>query len=374
MHPIQTRPLISLLTTSVINLYPLNLPLWALFFSEIPRTSPEVINHQACLGGECATDRTIVQIAQKQFCIPVLDGVRCGMFPKKDEVVVSNFATLDSSISAYINVGKMIEFPLKMETRKILKEMGSNNPITSNPYFFSFPTADIIDHLFYVNKKLVAGPEGGELRTSLFKIRTQHEEAIQEYRETKAIIKTLINNREGVHLFKAVPEEIIRTDEEYEMLIKVMNEAEMRPGSRYLDNLSLFEKMVLDKYVYCPVPPSQILEKLKVFIQDLKKYDRMSLPALALGAWAHSEFLHIFPFKKGNGAIARSLLNAVFVRRGLEPLEFPSEAEYLAAVKKNDLEPGAFVHFLNDHVIPWNRDEWPKIKEIRNQNNAFPKY
>lgn len=374
MQSLQAMPLITLFSTTVSPFIPLKLSMWALFFNEISKVSAQSNNHHyACSGGTCATDQTVVQIAQKQFCIPVLTGSRCRMFPQNEELVISNFATLDSSISAYINEGKMIEFPLKNETRNILKKMGTTNPIISNPYFFNFPALDIIDHLIYVNAKLVGGDEGGEFRNDLFKIRKQHEKAIQDYRETKAMINSLINMREG-SLYNTVPEDILRIYKEYETLINLMNEAEMKPTSFYLENLPLFEKTVLGKYVYLPVPPNQIREKLALFIRDLKKYDRMSILPVSLAAWVHSEFLKILPFKKGNGVIARSLLNAIFVRRGLEPLEFPSEEKFLSAVQKNDIQPGSFVHYLIDEVIPWNRDEWPKIKELRNQNNAYPKY
>lgn len=42
--------------------------------------------------------------------------------------------------------------------------------------------------------------------------------------------------------------------------------------------------------------------------------------AIALAAWAHSEWVRIHPFSNGNGRTARTLTNAILMRYGLPPV------------------------------------------------------
>ena len=86
---------------------------------------------------------------------------------------------------------------------------------------------------------------------------------------------------------------------------------------------------------------SHLLKELIIWYKDNKsKY-----PALVLGAVVHNQFENIHPFKDGNGRVGRILLNNIFIKNRLPPINisFKNRTEYYQSLKayefNKDLKP-----------------------------------
>ncbi len=75
-----------------------------------------------------------------------------------------------------------------------------------------------------------------------------------------------------------------------------------------------------------------LLRKLVGWYEENK--DRY--PALVLGAVVHNQFENIHPFRDGNGRVGRILLNNIFIKHGLPPIniDFKNRIEYYESLQE----------------------------------------
>ncbi len=90
-------------------------------------------------------------------------------------------------------------------------------------------------------------------------------------------------------------------------------------------------------------PQERINHLLKELINWYNK-NKNRYPALVLGAVVHNQFENIHPFGDGNGRVGRILLNNIFLKQGLPPIniDFKNKAEYYSSLKayeNKDLKP-----------------------------------
>ncbi|MBR9690755.1 Fic family protein [Candidatus Woesearchaeota archaeon] len=91
-------------------------------------------------------------------------------------------------------------------------------------------------------------------------------------------------------------------------------------------------------------PQTRINHLLKELIKWYHNY-KNKYPALVLGAVVHNQFENIHPFADGNGRVGRILLNYVFIKNGLPPIniDFENRFEYYDSLKSyqdnKDLKP-----------------------------------
>ena len=136
-------------------------------------------------------------------------------------------------------------------------------------------------------------------------------------------------------------------------------EGELRP------NFDCQNPHLLMRQEAADLPRSEdIISELTEFFSKLKRYSQQNIPSLSLAAWAHAEIIRIFPFCSGNGRLARMFMNAINIRYGQMPLIFDNEESYYDACIKNLKNPGYFVKYLTEKVIPWNRAKKFTFEEL----------
>jgi len=85
-------------------------------------------------------------------------------------------------------------------------------------------------------------------------------------------------------------------------------------------------------------PQARVIYLLK----ELKEWYHKSknkYPALVLGAVVHNQFENIHPFRDGNGRVGRILLNNIFIKHGLPPIniDFTNRFEYYSSLKSYEI-------------------------------------
>ena len=76
-------------------------------------------------------------------------------------------------------------------------------------------------------------------------------------------------------------------------------------------------------------------ELIEWYNNNRKKY-----PALVLGAVVHNQFENIHPFKDCNGRVGRILLNNMFIKQGLPPIniDFKNRVEYYQSIRAYEFD------------------------------------
>lgn len=98
-----------------------------------------------------------------------------------------------------------------------------------------------------------------------------------------------------------------------------------------------------------------IPDEMNAFIKELMM--QLKQPTKSpdeIAAWAHVCYTKIHPHYDSNGKTARILFNMVLVHFNQQALVFPSDEEYTLAVEQETSEPGSFLKYVQDKVIPWN--------------------
>jgi len=107
--------------------------------------------------------------------------------------------------------------------------------------------------------------------------------------------------------------------------------------------------------------------RIKHLLNELIKWygkNKSKYPALILGAVIHNQFENIHPFRDGNGRVGRILLNNIFIKHNLPPvnINFKNRIEYYSSLKAYEL----------------NKDLTPTIKlyikEYKNLKKQLDKY
>lgn len=90
--------------------------------------------------------------------------------------------------------------------------------------------------------------------------------------------------------------------------------------------------------VYEGAPQERINHLLKDLIKWYNK-NKEKYPALVLRAVVHNQFENIHPFRDGNGRVGRILLNNIFLKHGLPPIniDFKNRWEYYSSLKDYEL-------------------------------------
>ncbi|MBU0459439.1 MAG: Fic family protein [Nanoarchaeota archaeon] len=85
-------------------------------------------------------------------------------------------------------------------------------------------------------------------------------------------------------------------------------------------------------------PQSRINHLLEELIDWYEK-NKTKYPALVLGAVIHNQFENIHPFRDGNGRVGRILLNNIFIKHHLPPIniDFKNRIEYYNTLKEYEL-------------------------------------
>ncbi len=101
------------------------------------------------------------------------------------------------------------------------------------------------------------------------------------------------------------------------------------------------EVVVMDSsgnVVHEGAPQGRISHLLKELIGWYNK-NKKKYPALVLGAVAHNQFENIHPFRDGNGRVGRILLNNIFLKNGLPPLNInlKNRLEYYQSLREYEL-------------------------------------
>ncbi len=78
------------------------------------------------------------------------------------------------------------------------------------------------------------------------------------------------------------------------------------------------QRVCLDGVVRTYTPPEQIHSEMDRLVEGLELVNSESVPIIA--AWLHHRFTQIHPFQDGNGRVARTLANMVFIKANLFPL------------------------------------------------------
>ena len=122
------------------------------------------------------------------------------------------------------------------------------------------------------------------------------------------------------------------------------------------------EVVVMDSegnVVHEGAPQSRIKHLLKELINWYEK-NKKKYPTLILGAVVHNQFENIHPFRDGNGRVGRILLNNIFIKHKLPPINitFKNRMEYYNTLKEYE---------LNKNLKPTIKlylKEYKKLKEL----------
>ena len=131
------------------------------------------------------------------------------------------------------------------------------------------------------------------------------------------------------------------------------------------------EVVVMDSkgnIVHEGAPQSRINHLLKGLIQWYNR-NKTKYPALILGAVVHNQFENIHPFRDGNGRVGRILLNNIFLKHGLPPIniDFKNRAEYYNSLKayelNKDLKPTINLYMKEYQTLKKDLGDYKKNKK-----------
>jgi Fic family protein len=119
-------------------------------------------------------------------------------------------------------------------------------------------------------------------------------------------------------------------------------ELEGKGGPRYRKDMPLHRL-----YFHDISPPDKISYRMRQLIQWMNAADtRRSTHAVRLAAKAHYHMLHIYPFPKHSGKVARLVMNLILLRNGYPPavIHATERQRYYEALKSSENAAAAIVH------------------------------
>lgn len=119
-------------------------------------------------------------------------------------------------------------------------------------------------------------------------------------------------------------------------------ELEGKGGPRYRKDMPLHRM-----YFHDIAPPEKISYRMRQLVQWMNAAEtKRSTHAVRLGAKAHYQLLHIYPFPKHSGKVARLLMNLVLLRNGYPPavIHATERQRYYDALKTSENAAATIVH------------------------------
>ncbi|HJK91416.1 MAG TPA: Fic family protein [Polyangiaceae bacterium LLY-WYZ-15_(1-7)] len=100
-------------------------------------------------------------------------------------------------------------------------------------------------------------------------------------------------------------------------------------------------------YFHEIAPPEKISYRMRQLVQWVNAPDtKRSTHAVRLAAKAHYQLLHIYPFPRQSGKVARLVMNLLLLRQGYPPVILPAtqRQRYYDALKQNDDKVAGLIH------------------------------
>jgi Fic family protein len=119
-------------------------------------------------------------------------------------------------------------------------------------------------------------------------------------------------------------------------------ELEGKGGPRYRKDMPIHRL-----YFHDISPPDKISYRMRQLMQWLNAADtKRSTHAVRLAAKAHYQLLHIYPFPKHSGKVARLVMNLILLRNGYPPavIHATERQRYYEALKSSENAASAIVH------------------------------
>jgi len=116
--------------------------------------------------------------------------------------------------------------------------------------------------------------------------------------------------------------------------------------------------------------PDKIQPKMRTLLQWLASEDiKRTMHATRIAARAHYQFLHIFPFSKHSGKVARLLMNLLLLREGYPPaiLHSTDRQRYYDALKTSSDAVSAVVNEALDNAIESATRYWHRAFGIEEE-------
>lgn len=146
-------------------------------------------------------------------------------------------------------------------------------------------------------------------------------------------------------------------------LIKKIHEIVFKNSKSYAGQLRTkgIEVMIRDglgNIVHEGAPSEKVPELLKELVTWYSEYQK-KYPPLLLAAVVHNQFENIHPFQDGNGRVGRILMNNIFIKHGLPPvnIDLGKRKEYYKSLqeyeKNHDVRP----------IIELLLEEYKKLKK-----------
>jgi Fic family protein len=114
--------------------------------------------------------------------------------------------------------------------------------------------------------------------------------------------------------------------------------------------------------------PDKIPQKMRNLLQWLSSEDtRRTMHATRIAARAHYQFLHIFPFPKHSGKVARLLMNLILLREGYPPaiLHSTDRHRYYDALKTSSDALAAIINEALDNAVDSGARYWHRLLGIQ---------
>ncbi|MFW6050468.1 MAG: Fic family protein, partial [Myxococcota bacterium] len=119
-------------------------------------------------------------------------------------------------------------------------------------------------------------------------------------------------------------------------------ELEGKSGPRYRKDTPLHRL-----YFHEIAPPEKISYRMRQLVQWMNAAEtKRSTHAVRLAAKAHYQLLHIYPFPKHSGKVARLLMNLILLRNGYPPaiIHATERQRYYEALKSSENAAASIVH------------------------------
>ncbi|MBM3202197.1 MAG: Fic family protein, partial [Chlamydiae bacterium] len=118
------------------------------------------------------------------------------------------------------------------------------------------------------------------------------------------------------------------------------------------------EAAVINIIGYLPPPHFKVEPLMTQFIQELReRYIELkpndNTAVIRLAAFAHTTIREIHPFVDGNGRLARMVMNAILMHKGLQPMSsYDSYANYFIAVRQSSTQDyTSFANYLEGRLF-----------------------
>ena len=123
-------------------------------------------------------------------------------------------------------------------------------------------------------------------------------------------------------------------------------------------------------YFHEIAPPEKISYRMRQLVQWMNSAEtRRSTHAVHLASKSHAQLLHIYPFPRQSGKVARLVLNLILKRQGYPPVVFHAtqRQRYYDALKSSD---DAVANFVNQALIASVESSISHLEDIIAQDEA----